>query len=63
LDVFVPPNHGVQIAGRLRGEGESEEEWKERVQLRIEDETHASIQKTFREEIVRRLVEGVKEGK
>jgi pimeloyl-ACP methyl ester carboxylesterase len=63
LDVFVPPNHGVQIARRLRGEGESEEEWKERVQLRIEDETHASIQKTFREEIVRRLVEGVREGK
>jgi hypothetical protein len=33
LDTFVPPNHGVQIAARLGA----------RAQLRLVDETHASI--------------------
>jgi hypothetical protein len=32
-DTNVPPNHGVQIAARLGG----------RAQLRLEDETHASL--------------------
>ncbi|KAF1844476.1 alpha/beta-hydrolase [Cucurbitaria berberidis CBS 394.84] len=34
-DTSVPPNHGVQIAARLGGG--------ERVHLRVEDDTHASI--------------------
>lgn len=51
-DKNVPPNHGRTIARRLRteseqGDGEVKEkgplEWKERVRLRMLDDTHASI--------------------
>lgn len=45
-DIFVPPNHGVQIAARLRG----------KVQLRVEDETHASIVVNKPREILEELV-------
>jgi pimeloyl-ACP methyl ester carboxylesterase len=39
-DTFVPPNHGVQIAARLGGMAE----------LRIEDDTHASISQNWKRE-------------
>ena len=51
-DKNVPPNHGRTIAQRLRveseqGDGEIEDKgpvaWKERVRLRMLDDTHASI--------------------
>lgn len=51
-DVVVPPEHGRAIAARLRtekerGDGEVREkgelEWRERVRLRMLDDTHASI--------------------
>lgn len=50
-DINVPPNHGRTIAKRLLGDGEvlretdekGELEWKERVRLRMLDDTHASI--------------------
>lgn len=51
-DKNVPPNHGRTIARRLRtiseqGDGEVEDkgpvEWRERVRLRMLDDTHASI--------------------
>ena len=45
-DTFVPLNHGEQIAARLGG----------RAHLRVEDETHSSIQVNFREEILKDLV-------
>lgn len=47
-DTFVPLRHGEQIAARLGG----------RAQLRVEDETHASIPINFREEILRDLLRG-----
>jgi pimeloyl-ACP methyl ester carboxylesterase len=47
-DNFVPLRHGEQIAARLGG----------RAQLRVEDETHASIPINFREEILRDLLRG-----
>ncbi|KAF2434330.1 alpha/beta-hydrolase [Tothia fuscella] len=46
-DIYVPPNHGVVLKERLG----------ERATLRMEDETHASIQVNFHEEILRELVE------
>jgi pimeloyl-ACP methyl ester carboxylesterase len=46
LDMFVPPNHGVQIAARLDG----------RAQLRLVDETHASIVLNRMKEILEDLV-------
>ncbi|KAF1930570.1 alpha/beta-hydrolase [Didymella exigua CBS 183.55] len=51
-DKNVPPNHGRTIAGRLRTDSEQTDgevtnkgpmEWKERVRLRMLDDTHASI--------------------
>ena len=46
-DKNVPPNHGRTIAQRLRVESEIEDKgpvaWKERVRLRMLDDTHASI--------------------
>jgi pimeloyl-ACP methyl ester carboxylesterase len=45
-DTFVPLWHGEQIAKRLGG----------RSQLRVEDETHGSIQINFKEEIFQALV-------
>jgi pimeloyl-ACP methyl ester carboxylesterase len=47
-DTFVPLRHGEQIAARLGG----------RAQLRVADETHASIPINFREEILRDLLRG-----
>ncbi|KAK2806368.1 hypothetical protein FQN51_007412 [Onygenales sp. PD_10] len=46
-DVMVPPNHGVQIAARLGGD---------KVQLRVEDETHASMVVNKMREILEALV-------
>ncbi|KAF2464645.1 alpha/beta-hydrolase [Lindgomyces ingoldianus] len=45
-DVFVPLNHGKQIAARLGGRGH----------LRVEDETHSSIVVNWRKEILEDLV-------
>ncbi|PGH14294.1 hypothetical protein AJ79_03116 [Helicocarpus griseus UAMH5409] len=45
-DTIVPLNHGEQIAARLGG----------RADLRVEDETHGSIQVNWREEILKDLV-------
>jgi hypothetical protein len=45
-DNFVPLRHGEEIAARLGG----------RAQLRVEDETHASIPINFREEIWKELL-------
>ncbi|KAF2726551.1 alpha/beta-hydrolase [Polyplosphaeria fusca] len=47
LDTFVPSNHGVQIAARWRG----------KVQLKVEDETHASIVVNRSREILAALTE------
>jgi pimeloyl-ACP methyl ester carboxylesterase len=44
-DTYVPPNHGVQIAKRLDGDGEEG-----RVVLRVEKETHASISYKWKKE-------------
>ncbi|KAK2606213.1 hypothetical protein QQS21_003384 [Conoideocrella luteorostrata] len=45
-DVFVPPNHGVQLAKRLGS----------RAVLRLEDETHVSLLMNWKEEIVGNLL-------
>jgi pimeloyl-ACP methyl ester carboxylesterase len=44
-DVFVPPNHGLQIAARLGG----------RAELRVEDEAHAGILMHWKREILKAL--------
>ena len=48
-DIHVPLNHGVQIAARLGG----------RAQLRIEDETHASLTFNWKEKIIEELVRSI----
>ncbi len=45
-DVFVPPNHGVQLAKRLGG----------RVELHLEDETHVSLTVYRRKEILENML-------
>ena len=45
-DVFVPPNHGVQLAKRLGS----------RAQLRLEDETHASVMVNRKKEILTNVI-------
>ncbi|OCL11701.1 alpha/beta hydrolase fold protein [Glonium stellatum] len=45
-DTAIPLNHGEQIAVRLGG----------RAHLRVEDETHASLQIKYKEEILEKLV-------
>jgi pimeloyl-ACP methyl ester carboxylesterase len=45
-DIIIPLNHGEQIAVRLGG----------RAHLRVEDETHASLQVKYQEEILEALV-------
>jgi pimeloyl-ACP methyl ester carboxylesterase len=45
-DVLVPPNHGVQLAKRLGS----------RAQLRLEDETHASLTFNKKKEILESLM-------
>jgi pimeloyl-ACP methyl ester carboxylesterase len=49
LDVFVPLNHGETIAKRLG----------DRANLRVEDETHASIFFSWREQILEDLVNSI----
>ena len=46
FDTNVPANHGVQIAARLGG----------RAYLRVEEETHLSLEVNWQEEILRELV-------
>jgi len=48
-DVFVPPNHGVQLAKRLG----------DRADLRLEDETHACLPVTHKKEIIRSLIDAM----
>ena len=48
-DVFVPPNHGVQLAKRLGS----------RAHLRLEDETHASLMVNRKKEILEGLIEAM----
>jgi hypothetical protein len=48
-DVFVPANHGEQIAVRLGG----------RAYLRVEDETHSSLQIKDMDEILEKLVQSL----
>ena len=45
-DIFVPANHGVQLAKRLGS----------RAHLRIEDEVHASLTWAYRKEISADLI-------
>jgi pimeloyl-ACP methyl ester carboxylesterase len=45
-DVFVPPNHGVQLAKRLGS----------RAHLRLEDETHQSLMVNYKKEILESLI-------
>ena len=49
LDTNVPANHGVQIAKRL-GDGDG-------VRLRVEEETHISLQAVYKREMLEDLVE------
>jgi pimeloyl-ACP methyl ester carboxylesterase len=48
-DVFVPPNHGVQLAKRLGS----------RAHLRLEDETHASLMVHRKKEILENLIKAM----
>jgi pimeloyl-ACP methyl ester carboxylesterase len=48
-DVFVPPNHGVQLAKRLGS----------RAHLRLEDETHVSLTITRKKEILENLIKAM----
>ena len=48
-DVFVPPNHGVQLAKRLGS----------RAHLRLEDETHASLTVNWKKEILESLIKAM----
>jgi pimeloyl-ACP methyl ester carboxylesterase len=48
-DVFVPPNHGVQLAKRLGS----------RADLRLEDETHASLTVNRKKEILENLIKAM----
>jgi pimeloyl-ACP methyl ester carboxylesterase len=48
-DVFVPPNHGVQLAKRLGS----------RADIRLEDETHACLPVNFKKEIIENLIKAM----
>jgi len=48
-DVFVPPNHGVQLAKRLGS----------RADLRLEDETHACLPVNWKKEIIENLIKAI----
>jgi pimeloyl-ACP methyl ester carboxylesterase len=48
-DIFVPPNHGVQLAKRLGS----------RADLRLEDETHASLTVNWKKEILEILIKAM----
>ena len=48
-DTNVPANHGVQIAARFGG----------KAQLRVEDETHLSMEVNYKEEILTNLVKAM----
>jgi pimeloyl-ACP methyl ester carboxylesterase len=48
-DVFVPPNHGVQLAKRLGS----------RAYLRLEDETHVSLMVNRKKEILENLIKAM----
>ena len=49
LDTNVPPNHGVQIKRRFEG--------RKGVRLRMEEETHVSLQAMYGREMLADLVE------
>jgi pimeloyl-ACP methyl ester carboxylesterase len=48
-DVFVPPNHGVQLAKRLGS----------RAILRLDDETHVSVLVNLKKEILENLIKAM----
>ncbi|CAO2656608.1 Nn.00g054110.m01.CDS01 [Neocucurbitaria sp. VM-36] len=48
-DTFVPPNHGVQISARLGG----------RADLRVEDETHASISTNLKKDVLEDIIKNM----
>ena len=61
-DENVPANHGVQIARRIGGggAGKGEDEGEDgMVRLRVEDETHASLEVNWVEEQIGELLEAM----